>query len=130
MSSGGESIVSGTDDAVTEFVAALRDADAAMLAVRERLAAARVDDAAFGKLFEAHSVRVAYHERLPQMSRNFDEARAVLAHFVSGLTSGHRIVAAGRIRLAYDVQPLAEVEAAWTRQSEGRAPGRCVLVPG
>ena len=44
---------------------------------------------------------------------------AVLAH-----------AAAGRIRMAYDVQPLAEVETAWTRQAEGRARGRCVLVPG
>ena len=41
---------------------------------------------------------------------------------------GH--AAAGRIRMAYDVLPLAEVEAAWTRQAEGRAHGRCVLVPG
>ncbi len=44
---------------------------------------------------------------------------AVLAH-----------AAAGRIRLAYDVRPLAEVEAAWTRQADGRAHARCVLVPG
>jgi NADPH:quinone reductase-like Zn-dependent oxidoreductase len=41
---------------------------------------------------------------------------------------GH--AAAGRIRMAYDVRPLAEVEAAWTRQADGRAHGRCVLVPG
>ena len=41
---------------------------------------------------------------------------------------GH--AAAGRIRMAYDVLPLAEVEAAWARQSTGEAHGRCVLVPG
>ena len=77
---------------MTDFVSALRGADEAFMAVRERLAAARVDDAAFGKLFEAHSVRDAYHERLPQMARNFDEARAVLAHFVAGLSGGHQLV--------------------------------------
>ena len=41
---------------------------------------------------------------------------------------GH--AAAGRIRLAYDVHPLADVEEAWTRQADGRAHARCVLVPG
>ncbi len=48
----------------------------------------------------------------------------------SALTTVLGHAAAGRIRLAYDVQPLAEVEAAWTRQAAGRAHGRCVLVPG
>ena len=43
---------------------------------------------------------------------------AVLAH-----------AAAGRIRMAYDVRPLAEVETAWTRQADGRAHARYVLVP-
>jgi NADPH:quinone reductase-like Zn-dependent oxidoreductase len=41
---------------------------------------------------------------------------------------GH--AAAGRIRLAYDVLSLAEVEVAWARQAAGAAQGRCVLVPG
>ena len=41
---------------------------------------------------------------------------------------GH--AAAGRIRLAYDVHPLADVEEAWARQADGRAHARCVLVPG
>jgi hypothetical protein len=81
-----------TDDPVTDFVAALRDADVAMVAVRDRLSGARVDDAAFGKLFEAHAVRDAYHQRLPEMARDFDEARAVLDHFITGLSGGHRIV--------------------------------------
>ena len=40
---------------------------------------------------------------------------------------GH--AAAGRIRMAYDVHPLAEVEAAWTRIAAGESPQRCVLVP-
>ena len=40
---------------------------------------------------------------------------------------GH--AAAGRIRLAYDVHPLAEVETVWTRQGAGATHGRCVLVP-
>ncbi len=36
---------------------------------------------------------------------------------------------AGRIRMAYDVHPLAEVEAEWTRQADGRAHARSVLRP-
>lgn len=41
---------------------------------------------------------------------------------------GH--AAAGRIRMAYDVLPLAQVEEAWTRQAAGGSPARCVLQPG
>lgn len=41
---------------------------------------------------------------------------------------GH--AAAGRIRLAYDVHPLADVEAVWTRQATGTTHARSVLVPG
>jgi len=37
--------------------------------------------------------------------------------------------ASGRIRVAYDVCPLAQVEDAWRRQESGAA-ARCVLVPG
>jgi NADPH:quinone reductase-like Zn-dependent oxidoreductase len=48
----------------------------------------------------------------------------------SALTAVLGHAAAGRIRIAYDVQPLAEVEAAWLRQSDGRAHARCVLAPG
>jgi hypothetical protein len=81
-----------TDDPVADFAAALREADAALLEVRDRLAGARVDDDAFGRLFEAHEVRDAYHQRLPEMARDFDSARAVLGHFVTGLTGGHQIV--------------------------------------
>jgi NADPH:quinone reductase-like Zn-dependent oxidoreductase len=40
---------------------------------------------------------------------------------------GH--AAAGRIRMAYDVGPLADVEAVWTRVAAGQSPQRCVLVP-
>jgi NADPH:quinone reductase-like Zn-dependent oxidoreductase len=40
---------------------------------------------------------------------------------------GH--AAAGRIRMAYDVLPLAQVEEAWTRQAEGGTPARSVLQP-
>jgi hypothetical protein len=85
--------VTTTDRAVTEFAAALREADATLATIRERVAAARVPDDAFGKLFEAHAVRDTYHERLPTMTRNVEEARAVLAHFIKGLTGGHRLVA-------------------------------------
>jgi hypothetical protein len=52
-------------DPVTEFLAALRDADSALASARAGLAGAGVPDTAFGRLFEAHDVRDAYHERLP-----------------------------------------------------------------
>jgi len=64
---------------------------------------------------------------------------AVLGYTNNALTPGQRAAAisavlghaaAGRIRISYDVQPLAEVEAAWSRQADGRPHGRCVLVPG
>jgi NADPH:quinone reductase-like Zn-dependent oxidoreductase len=40
---------------------------------------------------------------------------------------GH--AAAGHIRMAYDVLPLARVEEAWTGQADGGTPARCVLRP-
>ncbi|HET7071021.1 MAG TPA: zinc-binding alcohol dehydrogenase family protein [Nocardioides sp.] len=40
---------------------------------------------------------------------------------------GH--AAAGRVRMQYDVWPLAEVEGVWSRVAAGEADGRCVLVP-
>ncbi|HEX4685639.1 MAG TPA: zinc-binding alcohol dehydrogenase family protein [Nocardioides sp.] len=40
---------------------------------------------------------------------------------------GH--AAAGRIRIQYDVRPLAEVEQAWSMIAAGQAQGRTVLVP-
>jgi NADPH:quinone reductase-like Zn-dependent oxidoreductase len=40
---------------------------------------------------------------------------------------GH--AAAGRVRMQYDVCPLAEVEEVWSRVAAGEADGRCVLVP-
>jgi D-arabinose 1-dehydrogenase-like Zn-dependent alcohol dehydrogenase len=40
---------------------------------------------------------------------------------------GH--AAAGRIRMQYDVHPLAEVEEVWKRVVAGQAESRCVLVP-
>jgi NADPH:quinone reductase-like Zn-dependent oxidoreductase len=43
---------------------------------------------------------------------------AVLAH-----------AAAGRIRMAYDVSPLADVERRWASQADGSAHARCVLRP-
>jgi hypothetical protein len=84
--------VGTTGEPVADFVAALRAADAALVGVRDRVAAARVHENAFGKLFEAQAVRNTYHERLPTMARDFDEARAVLTHFIAGLSGGHRIV--------------------------------------
>jgi hypothetical protein len=79
-------------DPVTEFLAALRDADSALASARAGLTGAGVPDGAFGRLFEAHEVRDAYHDRLPGTQRDIDEARAVLGHFIAGLAGGHRIV--------------------------------------
>jgi hypothetical protein len=79
-------------DPVAEFVAALREAGAALESARADLAGAAVHDEAFGRLFEAHDVRDAYHGRLPNVRRDLDEAREVLGHFVAGLDGGHPIV--------------------------------------
>ncbi len=81
-------------DPLTEFLSALRDADAALASAGTGLAGARVADTAFGRLFEARQVGEAYHERLPDTRRDIDEAREVLGHFVAGLAGGHRIVPA------------------------------------
>jgi hypothetical protein len=79
-------------DPLADFISVLREVDKSLATARERLASARVDDDAFGKLFEARAVRDAYHERLPELERDFDEARAVLGHFVTGLEDGLPIV--------------------------------------
>ena len=71
--------------AEVEFVARLREAVAGLDAARQKLAAAAVDDAAFGKLFEARAVHYAYRQRLPEVERDFDSAREVLGHFIEGL---------------------------------------------
>jgi NADPH:quinone reductase-like Zn-dependent oxidoreductase len=64
---------------------------------------------------------------------------SVLGYTNNALTSQQRAAAltavlghaaAGRIRMAYDVLPLVEVEAAWARQATGAAEVRCVLAPG
>jgi NADPH:quinone reductase-like Zn-dependent oxidoreductase len=66
------------------------------------------------------------------------KSASVLGYTNNALTSEQRAAAitevfdhaaAGRIRMAYDVRPLAEVEDAWTRQDAGEADARCVLVP-
>ena len=63
---------------------------------------------------------------------------SVLGYTNNALTSQQRAsaitavlghAAAGRIRLAYEVSPLADVEAVWTRQADARS-ARSVLVPG
>lgn len=73
------------DDPVAEFIAALRETDRVLAAARDRVASAGLRDTAFGRLFEARAVHDAYRQRVPEMGRNFDEARSVLGHFVSGL---------------------------------------------
>ncbi len=77
---------------VDEFIAALHDADAAFANASALLAGATVPDEAFGKLFEAHAVRDAYHQRLPEAVRDVTEARAVVDHFIHGLQGGHPII--------------------------------------
>jgi len=76
---------------VAEFVAALREARTTFDTCRERVAAATVHDDAFGKLFEAHAVHEAYHQRLPEIARDFAAAGEVVDHFVAGLEGGHAI---------------------------------------
>jgi NADPH:quinone reductase-like Zn-dependent oxidoreductase len=66
------------------------------------------------------------------------KSASVLGYTNNALTSGQRATAitavlehaaAGRIRMAYDVSPLADVEAAWTRQATDTPHARCVLRP-
>jgi D-arabinose 1-dehydrogenase-like Zn-dependent alcohol dehydrogenase len=40
-----------------------------------------------------------------------------------------RLAAEGRLRVAHQVVPLAAVDEAWRRQTEGTAPVRLVLTP-
>ena len=77
---------------VDDFVAALRDADAAFASASALVDGAAVHDGAFGRLFEAHAVRDAYHNRLPETVRDLAAARAVIDHFIRGLQGGHPIV--------------------------------------
>jgi hypothetical protein len=81
-------------EVVDEFVARLREAVAGLDAAREKLAAAAVHDAAFGKLFEARAVHDAYRQRLPDVGRDVDSAREVLGHFIEGLVGDRPIGAA------------------------------------
>ncbi len=79
---------------VEDFIEALSAAQASLATARDLIIGARVHDEAFGRLFEAHAVRDAYHARLPDLAHDVDEARAVAAHFSAGLRGGHRIVPA------------------------------------
>jgi hypothetical protein len=96
MSGESETVTSVDRPAVAEpvaaFVAALRDAEAALAGVRARLAGTTVPDTAFGKLFEAREVRDVYHSRLPAIDLDLAEAGKVLGHFIAGLSGGHPIV--------------------------------------
>ncbi len=74
------------DNAVEEFVATLREAKVTLGRAGARIAAARVDDDAFGKVFEAGEVRAAYHTRLPAIELDIATAEEVLGHFITGLT--------------------------------------------
>ena len=79
-----------TPDPVGDFVSALRDTDRGFAGARDRILAAQVPDTAFGRLFEARAVHDAYRQRLPEMARNLDEARAVLTHLMHGLAATRR----------------------------------------
>lgn len=72
-------------ETVEAFLGALAAAAGRLRALPERLEAARVHDAAFGKLIDAAKVREAYHDRLPATERNIDEACAVIDGFAAGL---------------------------------------------
>lgn len=68
--------------AVAGFISALNTASERLGGIAGRLEAARVHDAAFGKLVDAEKVRDAYHRRLPATEHNLAEARAVIDHFL------------------------------------------------
>jgi hypothetical protein len=78
----------GAQGREAEFIAALHEVAAGLTAVRDRLAEARIPDAALGKLFEARAVRDAYHARLPLIERNLDQASAVIGHILAGSGAG------------------------------------------
>ena len=69
--------------AVPGFLASLAKASEALAAIPARLEAARVHDAAFGKLIDAAKVRDAYHQRLPATEHNIAEARALIGHYIT-----------------------------------------------
>jgi len=79
-----------TADPVGDFVAALRATEDTFTAARDRILAAEVPDTAFGHLFEARAVHDAYRQRLPEMARDLDEARAVLGHLIHGVRAARR----------------------------------------
>ena len=80
-------------DSVADFVAALQKTAAALTDVRGRLDGARIPDASVGRLFEAHAVRDAYHERLPLIAANLDQAADVVTRIVTGLRADLNAVA-------------------------------------
>lgn len=107
-------------------------------------------DPVFGIASTAASRNLAEHGRLVNLggaasdqatySSSVIRSRtaSVLGYTNNALTSGQRLeaitavlghAAAGRIRMQYDVRPLAEVEEVWTTHLAGEAEARCVLVP-
>ncbi|HEV2635327.1 MAG TPA: hypothetical protein VGX23_09295 [Actinocrinis sp.] len=70
-------------DAVPGFLAGLAQASETLAGIPARLEAARVHDAAFGKLIDAAKVREAYHQRLPATEVNITEARELIDHFLA-----------------------------------------------
>jgi NADPH:quinone reductase-like Zn-dependent oxidoreductase len=107
-------------------------------------------DPVFGVASEAASRSLAEHGRLVNLGgAGGDQATysssvlrsrtaSVLGYTNNALTADQRReaitavlghAAAGRIRMQYDVHPLAEVEEVWKRVVAGQAESRCVLVP-
>jgi hypothetical protein len=68
-------------------VGALREAfqvaDTLLGDIPRLLEGARVGDGEFGRLFDAHTIKDAYHARLPATETNVDQARAVLRRYVT-----------------------------------------------
>jgi len=126
------------------------DADAIAVALAEHGPFDVVLDPVHGPAAEAASRCLAEHGRLVNLggaggdlatySSSVLRSRtaSILGYTNNALTPDQRRdaittvlghAAAGRIRMAYDVHPLADVEAVWSRIAAGQAPSRSVLVP-
>jgi NADPH:quinone reductase-like Zn-dependent oxidoreductase len=124
------------------------DVDSVAAALAEHGPFDVVLDPVFGVAATAASRHLSPHGRLVNLGgASGDEATfssavlrsrtaSVLGYTNNGITAEQRSesiaavldhAAAGRIRVQYDVHPIAEVEKVWSRVGAGEADGRCVL---
>jgi NADPH:quinone reductase-like Zn-dependent oxidoreductase len=124
------------------------DVDSVTAALAEHAPFDVVLDPVFGVAATAAARHLSPHGRLVNLGgASGDEATfssavlrsrtaSVLGYTNNGITAEQRSeaiaavldhAAAGRIRLQYDVHPIAEVEKVWSRVGAGETEGRCVL---